>query len=79
MKFYNPFKPHIIEVHNNKYLVRKLTFIGYKYLDKDDCTYWWYVDLSVIRYCIFDSVELAIQVISKIHESSNPLKPKRIL
>lgn len=44
MKFYNPFKPHIVEFVDNKFAVRKLSATGWEYYDnqkftKDD--YWW--------------------------------------
>lgn len=40
MKFYNPFKPHIISFVNNVHYVRKFGILGWEYLDCKDA-YWW--------------------------------------
>ena len=46
MKLYNPFKPHIVLFDNYHYAVRKLTSLGWAYLDNnkfDPCDdYWWH-------------------------------------
>ncbi len=49
MKLYNPFKPHIVE-YDGWYYVRRLTFIGYEHMDRNEL-YWWYVPELVDRYC----------------------------
>ena len=67
MKFYNPFKPHIVEHANGKFAVRKRCFWGWEYKDKKGfvSTYnndiaWWRLDS--IKYCYVDSYDAAIKV-----------------
>lgn len=56
MKFYNPFKPHIVQFGSGKYAVRRLTLlVGYQYIDRDT-TYWWGTDEYVDRYCVFNTL-----------------------
>lgn len=49
MKLYNPFKPHIVEF-DGWYYVRKLTLIGFQYLDQYEY-YWWYDTEHRDKYC----------------------------
>ena len=35
MKFYNPFKAHIVQDANNKYWVRYLSWAGWMYIDRN--------------------------------------------
>lgn len=47
MKLRNPFKPQLVEFGDGSYGVRKLSFLGYFYVDnmgladEDVPTYWW--------------------------------------
>ena len=49
MKFYNPFKPHIVE-YDGWYYVRKLTSIGYECMDRDSF-HWWHSSAYWEDYC----------------------------
>lgn len=40
IKFYNPFKPHIVEDGFGKYWIRRLSILGWNYYDKDDKKFW---------------------------------------
>jgi hypothetical protein len=40
MKWYNLFKPHVIELACGIYYVRRYSITGWKYLDRTD-NYWW--------------------------------------
>jgi hypothetical protein len=51
MKFYNPFKAHVVLlVSTGRFAVRKLTLIGWKYLDLDG-SYWWVTPEYVWKHC----------------------------
>ena len=63
-KFYNPFKPHIVEFDSGTFAVRKLGRIGWYYYDnqkvkKDD--YWWtpMAGDNASRYYVVDSLDMA--------------------
>ena len=40
MKFYNPFKAHVIHLATNMYYIRRFGVLGWEYLDRKDY-YWW--------------------------------------
>jgi hypothetical protein len=48
---YNPFKWHII-TYRNRFLVRKLTLLGFVYQDKTDEMRWYCLEKG-IKYCSF--------------------------
>lgn len=50
MRFYNPFKPHIIQVSDNCWMIRKLTVFGYEYFDREH-GHWWLTPRFIIKYC----------------------------
>ena len=56
MKFYNPFKPHVVEDVKETYVVRKLTLLGWKYLRPDYnwgiFTYWYYSKQEANQYLL---------------------------
>lgn len=49
MKFYNPFKPHIVEYEPNKFTVRKLPW--YFMFSVFDGNFWIYMDKYNEWYC----------------------------
>jgi hypothetical protein len=76
-RFYNPFKPHICQLINGKYAVRKLTLIGWEYLDSTSSNgkrynYWCIVEGSILQYC---SNNLKMEAESRLNEYNKP-KPK---
>lgn len=40
IKFYNPFKPHIVEDGFGKFWIRALSIVGWTYYNKDDKKFW---------------------------------------
>lgn len=57
MKFYNPFKPHVV-TYKKKFLVRRFRLFLFEYLDNND-NYWW---LGLNSYAAkFDTKEDAWQ------------------
>lgn len=70
-KFYNPFKPHIVEFDNGTFAVRKLGTIGWYHYDNqkvkaDD--FWWSpmsAD-SASRYYVVDSFDMAKTLLEMI-------------
>jgi len=55
MKLYNIFKPHVVEFSNGKFAVRKLTSIGFRYLDTDT-NHWWLLHEHVSKYALMSSL-----------------------
>lgn len=62
MKFYNPFKAHIIELANNTFYVRRLFVIGWQYFDRTD-TYWWE---SKNNHNVCSALETAQEALNRI-------------
>ena len=58
MKFYNPFKPHIVHHPEHGYAVRKHCLLGWEYLDEDG-KYWWWGMNYALRWAMMDSLEKA--------------------
>lgn len=59
MKFYNPFKPHIVQVGVEGYAIRVSSLLFWSYLDKEDVDkrYWWNKPLHVKKWCLLDTYE----------------------
>jgi hypothetical protein len=72
MKFYNPFKPHIVE-YDGWYYVRRLTLIGYTCMDRNSF-YWWYARGFWEKYCK-TSLDQAKEM---LNQTQNPIKTKVI-
>jgi hypothetical protein len=70
MKFYNPFKPHIVQFEN-KYLVRRLNGFFWKYkatnTHGNEKPHWWYMWEHVSKYCTCGSLEQAMVLKDKVH------------
>lgn len=61
---FNPLRPHIIEVTNTKYAVRKLTFVGWQYYDNQKLgfeDFWWYQNKSHIYVDSLDQARKNLQ------------------
>ncbi len=62
MKFYNPFKPHVIELACGVYYVRKYTVFGCLYLDSSKTdTYWW---TTTNHWNTFKTLESALDLLN---------------
>jgi hypothetical protein len=57
MKFYNPFKAHVIELANGTFYVRQFGIFGWQYLDRRD-NYWW---TRTNNWNYYDTLESAIK------------------
>ena len=73
MKLYNPFKPHIV-TDGKYYYVRKLTFIGWSFLDRNDPDYFWSIPQFVNKHCKLYTKEDAKSSIKKHYQLKQ--KPK---
>jgi hypothetical protein len=49
MKFYNPFRAHIVEYSDGSYRVRRLSHIGWEYYG-DKASYWWCSEINARIY-----------------------------
>ena len=71
MKFYNPFRPHVALLSNDKFVVRKLTLIGWRYYDNQrlgSCDLWWYgFTYSSAQYFEADTYEEARQILKSVY------------
>jgi hypothetical protein len=65
-KFYNPFKAHIVQIQNGRYLVRRFRLLYWEYrdngkvivYDKDEDN-WWVTFEYAKRWCVVDTLEEA--------------------
>ena len=53
---YNPFKAHLAQLRNGFYAIRRLTLIGYEFLDCAPKTYWWQSEYYVLQHCKFNTI-----------------------
>lgn len=67
MKLYNPFKPHIV-TDGKYYYVRKLTYTGWSFLNRNHPNYFWNVPYHVNKYCNLDTKEDARSLIKKHYQ-----------
>ncbi len=73
MKLYNPFKPHIV-TDGKYYYVRKLTSIGWGFLDRRNPDDFWFVPRFISKYCNLDTKEDARSLIKKHYQlKQNPV------
>lgn len=67
MKFYNPFKSHIVQFISGeakgKFAIRKLSilpfFLRWEYLDYTNLEYFWGSKNGILSYTLVDSFEVA--------------------
>jgi len=72
MKFYNPFKWHIVQFENGKYGLRKYSMFSWDYKELPEYGQWtWFLPEHVIKYCMFDSLTEVLQL-------KEELTPKKI-
>jgi hypothetical protein len=64
MKFYNPYKPHIV-TDGTRFAIRKrVVFLGWEFFDVRANPFWWYADEYINRYCwclSFEEAKKALQ------------------
>ena len=61
---YNPFKPHIASNGLN-YIVRRLTYLGWEHLDRED-QYWWFTKKYINKYCVVQTKAEAEQMLKRV-------------
>lgn len=82
-KFYNPFRPHIVEFDNGTFAVRKLTLIGWAYYDNQkigkDNDYWWssFSNDTAVLYYTAESLDMAITLLEMLNLRKT-IKSKRV-
>jgi hypothetical protein len=58
------FKPHIVEFYDNKFAIRRYTFIhGWQYYDNQKMgldNYWWQNSVRSHRWVVFDTMQEAL-------------------
>jgi hypothetical protein len=81
-KLYNPFKAHIVELANGKFIVRRITYIGWEYKErttfKNDDVYWWYILDFAKQHCCVDTYEQAVALRDKVHVKYDPMKAVKV-
>ena len=69
MKFYNPFKAHIVQC-GDKYLVRRWYLITWEYKEtvsfKYDEPFWWSSREYAMKYCFCNSLAEAVALRDKV-------------
>lgn len=58
IKFYNPFKPHVVMFNNGKFGLRKYEmWTGWLYYDQTNHqVHWWFMSEYIPKYCQANSV-----------------------
>ena len=69
MKFYNPFKWHIVKDKNNNYWVRSLSIIGWRWLDEEN--YSWLLQEGAPS---FRTLQEARDMLKKVKERNKELQ-----
>lgn len=75
-KFYNPFKPHVVQFANGKFAVRKLSILMWEYKEhttyaRND-VYWWHSINDSFNWVCVDTYEQAAVLRDKVHVKSPP-------
>lgn len=78
-KFYNPFKPHIVQFADGKFAVRRWSIIDWKYKATyyffgNDVIYWWNAMEYVKKWCMVDTYEEAA-----ILRDKKRIKPNKVV
>lgn len=69
MKFYNPFKWHIVKDESNNYWVRSLSILGWRWLDEDN--YSWLLQEGAPS---FRTLQEARDMLKKVKERNKKLQ-----
>ena len=83
MKFYNPFKPHVVQFANSKFAVRRLSFSGWEYKEcatnpRED-VYWWNWIEYTHSWCSVYTYEQAVALRDKVHvKEPKPMKVVKV-
>jgi hypothetical protein len=82
MKFYNPFKAHIVQFDNGKYAVRRWC-VAWEYKEhitlSNEDIYWWNTMEYAKRWCMVDTLEQAQALRDKVHvKKSNANKVVKV-
>ena len=72
MKFYNPFKPHIVELSDGWFAVRRFTSTGGQYLEcRIPYDYWW-SSLAFKNHFEVPTLERAQELLSIANDRNKP-------
>ncbi len=78
MKFYNPFKPHIVRFSNGdvigKFAIRKFGIYSWVYLDSADMDYWWCNPRHIKNWSLIDNFEVAKTILQRYADKNVRLK-----
>lgn len=82
MKFYNPLKPHVVELNTGHFAVRKFDLVGtaWKYYDNQrygNDTHWWYKPKK-LEYFAVDSLEIAQALLARSLLSQGQFMVKKV-
>lgn len=70
-KLYNPFKPHIVELANGKFIVRRRNILAWEYKENHTLpsvdVYWWNFIEDAQRWCCVDTYEQAVALRDRVH------------
>jgi len=73
MKFYNPFKWHIVQFENGMFGIRRYHMLSWEYRERPEFGKWsWFLSEHVLKYCMFDTLAQA-------QELKDLLIPKKII
>ncbi len=82
LKFYNPFKAHIVELANGKFVVRRWNLIAWEYKEnitfQNDDIHWWHMIEYAEKFCTVDTFEEAIALLEKKHVKYVPTKVVKV-
>ncbi len=77
-KFYNPFKPHIVQFADGKFAVRRWSIFVWEYKERiafrKDSAYWWNAMEYVRKCCCVDTHEEAV-----ILRDKQIIKPNKVV
>lgn len=79
MKLYNPLKPHIVELNNGKFAVRRFTAIGWQYVDSRQPHDYWWADIEFKHHFQLDAIERAQEVLAKATLSNKPTSKTKVV
>lgn len=80
MKFYNPFKPHIVVSNTGKFAIRELGILGWIYLDNNNYKFYqyWFDTSSINKWSLFNDLEDAKCFLDKYKKTHQSLKFNRV-